>query len=144
MTWVVIALVVGALVFIYFKYLKKKPNIDGTKPDIKDSKKTTPVKEEKPSNFSPNVAKLQAELNAKLPADYPKLVVDGISGPKTRAAIAFLEANSAKLPTNTNAAISVKIDMDNLVSKGKSVLDFLATETPVKYTGLGLLYNAIN
>jgi len=129
----------AGIIFFYLEYSKKKKE---SKQNPQNNPKTDPEKKKNQSSgFSPQVAKLQAELNEKLPAGYEKLKIDGIAGPKTSAAVQFLQAQT----TNTAGKSMTEIEaVKTLASKGKSVLDFLTEETPLKYTGLGMINNLFN
>ncbi len=136
-----VVLIVGIVLF-YTKFKKNQ--------SLKTTESENQKKEEsdKKSNggggapFSQNVAKLQVELNNKLPAGYERLKIDGQYGPKTKQAVEYLEST---IPSKTNASNSKGTfdaeiaGIKSLVDKGKSIGQFLLNNTPLESTPLGLL-----
>ena len=85
--WIIVIFVIVMTAGYWYKNKQKKQ--DFTEPEPQQIK---PVRTQ--SRYDPSVAALQRHINEELPPDYPKLVVDGILGPKTLAAQKYLEEHS--------------------------------------------------
>jgi len=120
------------------KLFGKEPADDNTPDTAKDKTNTPPIGYSNPnavSRANAGVKELQKQLNSKLPDTYPKLIEDGIWGPKTQAAFDFM--NKQDDLGNLN------IDTSQFVKKYKQVTDYAFNKTPLKYTPMANTYNAV-
>ena len=91
-TWIILLLFI-VIIGAFFLFQKKKQ--EEMQKEIEEPNVTphrTPVSD-------PGVKRLQEWVNSQLPDDYPKLAEDGIMGPKTQAAIDYLQKNDAENST---------------------------------------------
>ncbi len=141
--WILIALLILVLavggVYVY----KTKKAVKSQQPN----QKADPVKEQKKAQVSESVKNLQIRINALLPAEYPQLKVDGIYGQLTDKASNFVAnlKSSGKLGAtvetqNTDGSM-ITVNTDAVLSNVKDLAGFVLNNTPIKYTGLGLLAN---
>jgi hypothetical protein len=90
-TWIILLFsmaILGGGIYLFLNKKKKKEFIEAKPPVEPETKR--PLRE---SKYDPSVATLQKHINEQLPSDYPKLAIDGIMGPKTKAAIKYLETH---------------------------------------------------
>jgi hypothetical protein len=133
---ILLIVIVGIGFGVYF--FKNKNKTNNSQPDNKPDKQ--PEKEKQPERQKPNpdkaVIELQKQINSLLPIDYPKLIVDGLYGPKTKAAIEFVDSlkqknNLAKdIPVKTETGI-IKIDTNAIYDNMKSASKFLLRNSPL-------------
>ncbi len=113
-TWIIllIAIVIGIGAYILLEKKNEEMRRD-LEPDI--SPRQAPVSD-------PGVKRLQEWINSQLPDDYPKLVEDGIMGPKTRAAIDFLAENDPENDT-VQKIVEVASTINPVVAVAKTEYD---------------------
>ncbi len=115
--WIIllIAVVIGIGAYIFFEKKKEEEMRRETEPDVPPHQ--APVSD-------PGVKRLQEWINSQLPDDYPKLVEDGIMGPKTRAAIDYLEKNKSDNST-VQKIVEVASTINPVVAVAKTEYDLV-------------------
>ncbi len=108
--WVIIILlIIAGSIGAGYRYWKKKKKTKKKEIQPKPKKKVVPDE---------RIKRLQHYINQNLPADYPKIAEDGIWGPKTQAALNYLQEHQ-KTP-----------QVDRIMQVAKSVYHTVKDATP--------------
>lgn len=142
--WLLIIFVVLALAGGGFFLYTKKTKVVGTGLNDSDEKKNKPSGG---GSGTQAMRELQMKLNTLLPDTHPKLVVDGIYGPKTAEAQRLIEQmrKNGTLPaekTVTTPSGTVTINTGAVIDKALDVADTFLSINPLYAVG-SKIYSSI-
>lgn len=128
---ILLIVIIGLSFGVYFFTNKNKKN--NLEPE-----KLPENKPEEKNKLKPDTAviELQKQINSLLPENYTKLIVDGLYGPKTKAAIEFVDSLKKKndlkkdIDVKTETGI-IKIDTNSIYENMKSASKFLLRNSPL-------------